>query len=189
MMNIYEFAQKYDISVKKVRKMHKAGVLLIDDTEHPLADEMRACLSKGQPLSTIHLLALIENPRLAWQLGRYAKKAQAQVDALGDPTTGAAPREIGAKIYSGICRDEDSIGSLIAWLKEIIPTKAVGHQYVAVRLALGIPIQIRAAGARCIPAVLLHSRKHPEFAAWWRIEKVGWRNRTFYCRPEKLFDL
>lgn len=188
-MNIYEISQKFKITVGKVRKMHKAGVILIDDTEDPLADEIRFNLAKGQPLTTAHLLALIENPRLAWQLGNYAKRAQAQVAALGDLTNGVAPHAVAAEIYSSAGGDPDSLDRLIAWLKEIIPARPVDHHYSAVRLALGLPTHRRAEFTRRIPRALYQCRKRQEFAAWWRPEKVGSRNRSLYQRPENLYDL
>lgn len=188
-MNIYEFSQKYKITIGKVRKMHKAGKILIDDTEDPLADEIRSNLAKGQPLPTGHLLALIENPRLAWQLGNYAKRARAQVAALGDLTNSVAPHAIAAEIYSSAGGNTDSVDRLTAWLKEIIPAKPVRHHYIAVRLALGLPKNCRAEFMRRIPRALYQCRKRQEFAAWWRPEKVGSRNRSLYQRPENLFDL
>jgi hypothetical protein len=189
MMNIYELANKFDISIRKVRKMQKAGVLLIDDTEHPIADQMRLALSCGQPLSTVHLLALIKNPKLAWQLGSYEKRARTQAAALGDVKAGAAPLQIAAEICLAAQNDEDGISTLIAWMRETIPARPVGHHYIAVRLALGLPEQCRAEDVRRIPRALQNCRQRSSFAGWWRTEQVGTRNRIFYRQPEKPFDL
>ena len=52
---------------------------------------MRYSLAHNHQLSTQHLLALIDNPKLAWPLGSYRKKAQALVTQLENLDGAAAP--------------------------------------------------------------------------------------------------
>ena len=188
-MNIYQVSEKFKISMKKLRQMRKAGVLLIDETEHPLREQMRYFLSKSRLLSVEHLLALIDNPRLALQLGTYVTKARSQVNALGDLRVNTAPPYVANKIYVASTCNDDAIDILIAWLKDIIPASPVTHHYVAVRLVLGVDPLFRVQRARRIKWVLDQCRKRPEFADWWTVEKGVSGTRTFYRRPKKMYDL
>lgn len=188
-MTIYEFSEKYKISLKKSRTLYRAGILLIDESENPIAEEMRYSLAHNQHLSTQHLLALIDNPKLAWPLGSYRKKAQALVTQLGDLSGAAAPREVSLNVLGASGGEPQAVAMLIEWLKQTVPAWSVGHHYVAVRLALGCDPISRLLITRRIPRALQICCRQPSFAGWWKNEKYGSRNRVRYCRPRMKFDL
>lgn len=191
-MNVFEFAEKYKISVPKVRKIAKDYPALFDDGDNPLIDEIRHYLGRGQPLSAAQLCAIVENRGILLALGRYADRAESQVQELGKFQQEIAPCEISSIISDAAKGDEDAVQSLTEWLCKIIPSKPVAHSYIAVRLLLGVPENIRKYEVPRIPLAMLQCRNRGDFAKWWRVEKIGGRNTTIYQQPKKSvanFDL
>lgn len=185
MGNIYEFCEEFHISLSKARRMNKRGWLRVDDNENKMTAEMRHYLGRGQALSAAQLVALVDSPGLLLDLGKYAEKAEAQILALGaNVKNEAAPRNVVAYIEGAAKNDPDAVDVLLEWLMEILPAnKPVPHSYIAVRLLLGLPPQLRGYDVPRIPRALLNCRKREEFAAWWRVEKTPSRNVTIYQCP------
>lgn len=182
-MNIYEVAAQFKISVAKLRKLDKAGLLRLDKAD-PIIDAIRFYLGKGQPLSVAQLVYLVENPAAIEHVGDKASVAMTQVAMLNAPT--AAPFEVAAEIDQAARGDDDAICKIIPWLKTTILTAksqghgVVGHHYLAVRLALGCPAGLREYNMARIPRALLNCRRHPGFAGWWRVGAKGSSNVTQY---------
>lgn len=190
-MNIYEFCEEFRISLHKARKMHKRGVLRIDGNDSALAGEMRHYLGRGQALPAAHLVALVEEPGLLLDLGRYAEKAEQQLSELGARVKDeAAPREIVAYVTDAAKGDAEAIEILLDWLCDIIPSKPVPHAYIAVRLLLGLAPNMREYDVPRIPRALLNCRRHERFSGWWKTISTKSRNVTLYQRPaHNGFDL
>lgn len=192
-MNLFEFAEKFNISLSKARAMQKADVLRLDETTSEEAAEIRALLIKGQTLTAALLCWLVENPAQVWELGKYSGKAQEQLATLGNAKAQAAPKEIAANISDAARGDSEAIALLVSWLKEIIPAREVPHSFIAVRLLLGLAPGVRKFDVPRIPRALLECRRRQEFAEWWTVETRGTRSQTFYKRPVKkplaTFDL
>lgn len=192
-MNIFEFCERFHISLAKARKMNKAGVLRLDENTNERATEIRLLLSKGQPLTAAHLCAMIEEPGLVLDLGRYAGKAQEQLDVLGNAKAGAAPKQVAAYISEAARGDREAVAVLVEWLKDIIPAKPVAHSFIAVRLLLGLAPSVRKFDVPRIPRALHECRKCEDFADWFELSYSGTRAKTFYRRPAKkpvaTFDL
>ena len=189
-MNLFEFAEKFKISLRKARAMQKADLLRLDETTSEEAAEIRTLLIKGQPLTAALLCWLVDNPAQVWELGRYAGKAQEQLETLGNVKAQAAPKEIAAYISDAARGDQEAVSVLLNWLFEIIPAKRVGHSFIAVRLLLGLAPSVRKFDVPRIPRALLECRRRQEFAEWWTVETRGTRAQTFYKRPaKKEFDL
>ena len=149
---------------------------------------LRYVRSRGG-FTTPHLVALIEDPSLLDDLGCHADKARKQLALLGDPVE-AAPIEAHAHVTFASQGEEDSVLQIIKWCKAVIPSeRAVTHHYLAVRLLLGIPKCIRHFDERRMQQAMLNCRKHPQFEGWWRVEKTGSRNVTYYQKPKFSFDL
>lgn len=183
-MNIFEFSERFHISLAKARKMNKAGVLRIDESTSEASVEIRVLLAKGQPLTAAMLVELIENPGSLLDLGRYASRAESEIAALGKVEP--APKLVSAYVTDAAKNDPEAIDALLSWLHEILPTKPVGHSFIAVRLLLGLAPNIRQYDVPRIPRALLNCRLRPEFAGWFRVEKRKSRNVTVYQRPAKL---
>lgn len=192
-MNLFEFCEKFKISLSKARAMLKADVLRLDENTSELAQEVRHLISRGQPLTAAHLCAMIEEPGLVLDLGRYAGKAQEQLDALGNAKAGAAPKQVAAYISEAARGDREAVAVLVEWLKDIIPAKPVAHSFIAVRLLLGLAPSVRKFDVPRIPRALHECRKSEAFADWFEVSYSGTRARTFYRKPAKKpvvnFDL
>lgn len=190
-MNIYEFCEEFKISLGKARKMNKRGVLRLDGGDSEAAGEMRHYLGRGQALPAAHLVALLEDPALLLDLGRYADRAEQQIAELGAKVKDdAAPREIVAYVTDAAKGDPEAVGVLLDWLKTILPARPVPHSFIAVRLLLGLAPSIRQYDVPRIPRALLNCRRHDAFAGWWKIETRAGRNITIYSQPtKKSFDL
>lgn len=188
-MNLYEFCEKFRISLRKARKMEKAGVLRLasGDSEH--GAEIRLQLQKGQPLTVAHLLYIIEDSAIMSELWQYGDKVKSQLAALGRVKEESAPREVAAYISDAARRDQEAVGVLIRWAMEVIPAEPITHHWLATRLLLGISANVRKYDVPRIGRALLNCRKHPDFKRWWRVEVRSSRKVTLYQRPEIRFDL
>ncbi|MCT2400600.1 hypothetical protein [Novosphingobium mangrovi (ex Huang et al. 2023)] len=188
-MNIYEFCEQFRVPLGKARKMEKAGVLILDSGESEYAAEIRLQLRKGQPLTVLQILHIIEDRGILSELWQYTEKAKGQFEALGNFNEEAAPKEVAYRIRDAAHRDDAAISVMVGWLMEAIPDEPVRHHWLAVRLLLGIPASVRKLEVPYIRSALLNCRKSPDFARWWRSEQVGSVSRTVYQRPERLYDL
>lgn len=184
-MNIFEYAEKYEISLKKARRQMKDGVLRLDETIDPKAVEIYDWLSRGQNLTAAHLCTLIDSPGILLDLGRYAPRAELQIDTLGNVKAEIAPKEVAIYITDAAHGDAEAAKILVEWIKQILPAKPVSHHYIAVRLLLGLAPNVRQYDVPRMPRALLNCRKLEDFAAWWTVESHGTRNVTIYQRPTK----
>lgn len=185
-MNIHEFCDKFNTSLAKARKMDKCGVLRLDSSVTAL-DEIRHSLARAVPLNAAQLVELIDTPGAALELGKYAAKAEEQLAGLGRPQDEVASKEVTAYVLEASEGKPEAVEALIRWIKTILPSRPVRHAYIATRLLLGIPPNIRKFDVPRIPRALLNCRRHPDFAGWWRIEKRVSRTVSLY--EKKSFDL
>lgn len=183
-MNVFEFCERYHISLAKARRIAKDNPAWFSGTSSAF-DLVRASLANGDRLTAAQLVELIKEPGGLLELGKYAGKAEREIAALGKPQ--AAPSEVVANIMEAAKGEPEALQILVDWLKSIIGESPVGHAFIATRLLLGIPATIRKFEAPRIPRALLNARQHPEFAGYWRVEKQGARNVTIY--QKKAFDL
>lgn len=189
-MNLFEFCEKFNISLRKARLMQKADVLRLDENTSEIATRIRDLLAKGQPLTAEQLCALVEEPSLVLDLGRYSGRAQAQLDALGNVKAEIAPKQVVAYISDAARGDREAVSVLVDWLKSVIPARPVSHSYLAVRLLLGLAPSVRGFDVPRLPRALFECRKRAEFANWWQVSRNGTRSNTFYAQPaKKEFDL
>lgn len=191
-MNIFEYSERYNISLAKARRQMKDGVLRIDETTSEGIIAIRHHLSRGHPLTAAQLVELVDNAGAVMDLGRYASLAEKQVAALGNVRSEAAPKLVAAYVTDAAKGDKEAVAALIAWLKDVIPAKPVEHNYLAVRLLLGLAPNIRRYDIPRVPRALHECRKSEDFAGWWQTVPKRSRNVTIYQRPKKLvagFDL
>jgi hypothetical protein len=181
-MNLFEYCEKYKISLAKARKQLKDGVLRLDETTSGESANIRHWLTRGQPLTVQMLCHLIDNPSEVLDLGRYADKAQDQIDALGKVQ--AAPLEVAAAIADTARGKPEATAILLEWLNATIPAKGCTHAYLAVRLLLGLPAAQRKFDAPRIPRAFLECRRNPEFAGWYETRRNGAKNFTIYKRAK-----
>jgi hypothetical protein len=187
MGSIHEFCAEFHISLGKARRMEKRGWLRIDGATTPV-DEIRLALKKGTRLTVAHLAELITNPGGILELGAYARQAEAQLSLIGNAQAEAAPADIAAQILDAYRNDTEAVGIVAAWVLGILPTGwPVGHAYVATRLLLGVPENVRQYEAPRLQRVLMNCRAHPNLVGHSFTVKQASRNVTYYQR--KTLDL
>lgn len=184
-MNIFEFSERYHLSLAKSRRIAKDNPGWFNGTSSAF-DGIRASLANGDRLTAAQLLELIEEPAGLLELGKYTGKAESELTALGKPQ--AAPMEVVANVMEAAKGEPEAVLILVNWLKSIIGAKPVNHAFIAVRLLLGIPAGIRKYEGPRIPRALLNARKHPEFAGWWHTEAAG-KNRNVTIYHKLALDL
>lgn len=185
-MNIHEISEKHKISLRKLRAMAKDNLLRLDSVEDERSATVRNYLSRNANVTVEHLLWLIESPAMLIDLGRHAGRAKAQLSALGDVGATAAPRDVTAYIDDAARGDAEALRILLDWLLSVLPSKPVSHAWIATRLLIGLPENLRAHNVKKIPMALLNIRRMPEFAGGWTIERNGTRTKTFYMQPKNL---
>ena len=184
-MNIFEVAEEFKISLKKLQRMDKRGILRLDGNA-TAADAMRLKLINGDALPVWMVVQLIEEPALVLELGKYAGEAQSLLNTLGKPKQEAAPVEVAAAIPDAAKNDPGQVAILIAWLKETIPARPVGHAYLASRILLGIAPAARKFEAPRIGRALLNCRNSPTMAGWHRTIAGPSQNSTVYQKGANL---
>jgi hypothetical protein len=185
-MNLFEFCERYHISLAKARKIAKDNPAWFNATGGAF-DLIRATIANGDRLTALQLIELIENPAGLLELGKYAPKAEEALAALGKPKGQVAPKLVVANVMEAAKGEPEAVLILVNWLKEILPEKPVSHAFIATRLLLGIPETLRKSEGARIPRALLNVRKHEEFKNYWHVEKGVSRNKTVY--QKKGFDL
>lgn len=188
-MNIFEIHEKSGVSLRALRKLEKLSVLKLEAV-NPMVEKMAYMLGKSQQLPVDALAALVEDPGLLVELGRYAGEAEFQVSSLGKVDRDIAPADVAAEIEQAAKGDDGAVKKLAGWLKGIIPTDcAVGHHFVAVRLLLGVPETLRKYAYSRLGRALLNVRRHKSFEGWSSYDTSGHHKVSRYHRPAKDFDL
>jgi hypothetical protein len=177
--SIHEFCSEFHITLGKARRMEKRGWLRVDSNATPI-DEIRMALKRGQKLTVAQLVELIERPAGILELGKYASKAEEQLAALRDPKSQVAPKIVAANVLEAFQNDPQAVEIVARWLASIIPAAPVGHAYLATRLLLGVPENIRKYDVPHMQRVLMNCRQHPALKGLWRTEREKTRNVTVY---------
>lgn len=192
-MNIYELAKRTRVPLKTLRKVDKVGALNVEKDFGPIS-ELVFHMSTNQVFTVPMLMHMVDNPELIDDLGyvsaTYQRRAQAQFAALGDLSACLAPSAVTAEIRQAAKGDDDAALVIAEWLMSVLPPDPVSHYWVAVRLLKPLNEFMRGQYMPSIKLALLNVRKLPEFAGYWRSEKIGTRNTIKYFRPANSpFDL
>jgi len=186
-MNIYELGKKSGLPLKTLRMLDKLGALKVEADTGPLS-AMIFHMKGNMFFTTGMLLQLLDNPALVGELAyvspRYERRARAQIDELGDVAASHAPKSVTAEIAQAAKGDDDAALVIAQWLMAALPSDPVPHHWAAIRLLAPLNEFLREQNGRLISLALLNVRKLPEFAPYWRSEKVGTRNQVKYFRPE-----
>lgn len=185
-MNVFEFSERYKLSLAKARRIKKDHPQIFDEADSRF-DAMRSTLSKGNRLTAPQLVQLVENPGNLLELGKHAAEATRQFAELGDAKGQAAPRLVVANLMEAAKGEPEAVQILADWMRKVIPSDPVEHAYLAVRLLLGLPENLRKSEGARIPRALLNARNHASLAGYFHVEKVASQKRTIY--QKKGFDL
>lgn len=183
MVSLREINRKTGVGMGTLRKLKSAGFLVKTEDENAMALSITKAIARGNPLSVVQLVALIEDPSIEYELFGYAARAKNAVDALGDVKSMGAGREITAYINAAADRDQEALEIIAEWVRSIVPARGeVSHAWVATRLVINSPLQ--ADHLNRISLVMLNVRQAPSLKGWWRVANIGGRTQTFYMRPK-----
>ena len=183
-MNIHEIAKRSGVSLVNLRKLDRMGVLIVDQ-ESERAGALRFHMARNPQLTTGQLLELMDDSDLIDELGSYEPRAREQLAAIdwkGTALPWSAPKYVTAAIRDAGKGDENAARIIAGWLMEILPAvgKPVGHHWVAVRLLHPLNAHLREQNSGLVSFALSHVRRLPEFAGYWKLEKIGKKNETRY---------
>lgn len=187
-MNIYQLSFKSKIPISKLRTLERLGALVVDtdDDETQFLDGLIFYMRTNRVLSVVQLLALIEADlldELEAVKPRYAKRARAQIEALGDTAANLAPREVTAAIQGASRHHEEDAQIIADWLKTVLPAAPVPHAWVAYRMLKPLNPAMREKANAEISLALVNARKLLARGEWWDTEKVYGRPVIKYFRP------
>lgn len=138
-MTEFEIAERYKLSLRKVRQLMADGIISADLAADPELAEIRHTLSRGQPLTVLHLCRLVSDPSSVKALGKHQAKALDQLkECEGVPV---APLHIAACIDAASRNSEEEIEALGTWIAATF-VKA-SYRRVAVGLLMGLPPVVR----------------------------------------------
>ena len=188
-MDIHQVAERFRVSVRKLRAMEKLGILKLEP-ENPYLSKVRYYVGKSQPIPVLPLLYLVENPDAILELGKSVYEAQSQVDALELEDNSAAPAAISMTVDLAATRDNPAaVEGLCDWLQAVIPSRPVPYHFLAVRLLLGAKPAARAFIAGRIHKALLNVRALERFAGWSYVDTIRGRKATLSVKGKLGFDM
>lgn len=184
MMTLHEMNKKYGIKMPKLRQMEKDGALNCRDASP--VEPMIRYFQKRRELTVPYLVQLIDQPELIELFTDAARRrVERIIAALGDVQP--APADVAACIIGAYEGDPGDVRTVLEWCKRTIPPAGeVPHHYLAVRLLMGVPENLRQYEEKRLPRVLLNVRRSDDFAGWWRIAARGSRSVTLYSQPLDL---
>jgi hypothetical protein len=166
--------------------MQKGGWLNVGEAASVEVEKMRDLLRACAPLSALQLCYLIDNPGDIFKLGRYVASAQDQLDAIGNVRGEAAPFEVAGLTMNAAQGEDEALAMVVDWIKRTLPEsgESVPYVWIASRLLLAFPANIRQFEVTRIQRTLARARALPEFSDWWSYGKLRGRKATFYTRPK-----
>lgn len=199
-MDIHDINLEFNISLKKLRRMEKAGVLRIGKSKLPPHwQAVRKDIRKGK-LSARSIALACRYPNMVGSIMDLTRRQRSliseQIAAAELPPIISPPEESIPSTLAIVCGAATEGGWLlmrfIQMLQALIPDKEVGHHYVAVRILLMCKNEYGIDGAyEYLLRALMNAKDRPEMAVWWHREKTGEgsKHRTIYHRPKIAFDL
>jgi hypothetical protein len=188
MATVQEISRKTGVGLSTLRKLHKAGYLKAEkESEAALA--LVSFLARGNPLSVGQLAALLRDPTLSYDLGRYAEASRLQVAALGAVEATAAGREITAHLFDAADKQPAAVAVVADWMRNAIPAHPVKHAWLALRLVWNLPESLQAGGLERVSLAMLNARHSGRLAGYWEIRNEAGRPQTFYQKPKLSLDL
>lgn len=191
-MNIYEFADKYNLSVKKVKQIAADGALNLNPGKREVPSQMRYYLKKGRTLTAEHMLMLVRNPELFDILEEYEGAARKQIRALGNiPADAIAEDQAATWIYAAMISDELMLPRVADWLAPVIPADGCGYHYVAVRMLYNVPSHRFKEAYSQVARACLSLRRCLELRGQIlpQPDKSENQGMRFFRKPENIFDL
>lgn len=199
-MDIHDINLEFGISLRKLRRMEKAGALRVGKSQLAKHWQMvRSDIRKGK-LSARSIALAYRFPKFVPSITDLSIRQQAVIEehfvAADLPNDVPEPIEstptIGSIIHLATISGGHFLDRFVRIVQSVVPETEVGHHYIAVRILLMCKNEYDIDYAyKYLRRALLKAKDRPEMAGWWRSEKTGERGerRTIYRRPEPVFDL
>lgn len=199
-MDIYDLNHIYGISLKKLRRMEKDGVLRTGKSQLPKYWQMvRSDIHKSK-LSARSIALAYQYPRDLEKMINLSRRHRSLIDdyirKIDLPKMAPPPVEteirVSTVVFAAVSEGGIWLDRFIAILQSHIPEKAVNYHYVAVRILLmcGNPHNIDLA-SEVLRQAILKARDHPSMAGWWSTQATQNEKEypTIFRRPTAAFDL
>jgi hypothetical protein len=198
-MDVYELAQKYDLTVRKAKRMEKDGVLRTGKSTLPIHwRRTRESIPKGKMSALAIALAYrfpdkLESIMTLTAAGEKFIERNIQKYLNRSLIKNQHPLQ---KCLHGWALDmiENSTDGInfIEILEYVIPDFSVDYHYIAVNMLLMCDNEMPMVYFnKSIRPALLTSIEHPSMEGWWHREHVSkGKYRIIYHRPEtRIYDL
>jgi hypothetical protein len=121
-MNVFEFCERYQLSLAKARRIAKDQPQWFDATAARLSTRSArpSPTGTGSPRCSCSTNRKPGRPARAWQVRDQGRTA---IAALGNPSGQVAPREVAANIMEAAKGEPEAVQILVDWLRSIIPAK------------------------------------------------------------------
>jgi len=195
-MDIHEIADHYDISLKKLRRLHKDGHLKVGKSATPKYWQMVVSDIRKGKMSARSIALAYRFPKRLEELIRFTprdrKTLREHFELAGIPFE---KLDLGEKAYLAPVGAAESdpryLEDFVTGLKKMIPPQNVYYEFIAVRwLTVKCDFDVNIANiSNYIPRALFNAREDPSFAGWWHKEAhLYGKHRMVYHRPVE-YDL
>lgn len=197
-MDVYDIRNRFDISMKKLRRMEREGFLRVGKSSIPKYWQLvRTDIRKGKMSARSTALAYRYPDKLESFMAltsadrRLIERHIRETEIPPNFPPVVSNPKISTIIYAADIREEPYFRRFISMLQGIIPNRPVGYQFVAVRLLLmcETDFQIDLA-AKSLQRALMNAREDPTMLEWAHREPTGdGKFRMVFHRPNQTYDL
>lgn len=192
-MDIYDISEKTGVAVRTLRKIDKCGYLKVIKSKNPIIDQMKENLRKGNRLTAIQQLHLVQNPKDVKLLARWEFEATEILAKLGNVSQEAMPWQIAHNADLAASKNKEAADKLAHWFCNFIdgnPAFANGascdHAYLVVRMLFDVPEHHLEHLAKIAQRAMWNCRGTKRMAGYYHTDS---KRRTRYHRPTKMLDL
>jgi hypothetical protein len=179
-MNIHELSRRSGLSLTKLRKLERLGVLNVD-AEHDAAERLRWQIGRNPKLTLSHALELYDDPTIFDSLANYEARVREQFAKLGKVEP--APKLVAFQVVDASAGKVDAARAIAAWLRSVLPVEPVPYLWIALRLTCGLSGEIRKGAVNRANTALAHVRRLDEFAGYWHEEREAGKISIRYHKP------
>lgn len=193
-MDIHECNERYGITLKKLRRMERDGILKIEQQKTPnWWRQVLIDIRKGK-MSARSIVLAFRYPEKLEKLSSFTRAERRIIDSSFD-TSEVMKQSVKAPYLGGLvfgaAEDNDILlKHFITTLKNLIPDRDVRYAYVAVRLLLTCDTdrQIQDMSEK-ITRALSNAKDSSLMNGWWHLEPGPYGTKyTVYHTPRK-YDL
>lgn len=193
-MDIYECRDRYRISLKKLRLMHRDRVLNVSREKTPkywlqtISDIQKGKLSARSIALAFRFPEKLEN--LHYLTGKNRRVLKAHFRSVELPGNELHARLSFSAAVGAVEKHPLLMAEFIEAVQKLIPSHAVDYYYLAVRILIAFELDVQISNtSHDMSRAFSSIRDEPAMHGWWHTEpcKYG-KHRTLYHRPRQ-YDL